>query len=493
MPRSVVTAGYPFFQYALNQWVFHTTTFRSQNTTTWDLWKYMVQTELTLWLESNWEPKAFLDQNDNWLPLGEQSDLQHNREQLVLCHKAILLAQFTGHRALLGQLFLVLQQQHAILSRRLLKALMTPKQIIIGTVSPISLTFTDADIHTNVISIIAQYVAFGGRLEMADMIDREKCSLNSAQEHSNGISHDICVMLCAGRPIPANNKWMQLSAQVSFSELDDELFNHITYTLMNSHLLYEARTVQKKTIVNLLIERDVDWWLKISDWISNNLKNWSTVNTLMRDSLKCALRSQDEHSVDLLIREKHVDWTDKGTMDHELIRYAIQFKNMNRGLRQQLIDSVIGSRSSAQITFEIQKREDERKEEEKGLSESQKQLSAGSVDYVVDFSDSTDSLDSIFSRGDPLYYHPSAFPEPVDVQEHPATEFEKEMILYGRSILEAVNRSDWDIAVALYKHDSGLIAAGKSEQRNLQIISKVLKCITQQGEFSPSCYVTEAA
>ncbi|KAH0440651.1 hypothetical protein CcaCcLH18_02321 [Colletotrichum camelliae] len=173
--------------------------------------------------------------------------------------------------------------------------------ILIGSNSPISLTLTEADIHANILDIISQYIAVGGRLEVSDLTDHEKCNLKSIEEHRSGISHDVCFMLCTGRSISVNRKWMQLSAQVSVSDLNDDLFQRITDTLMNSHILFESRTIKGKTILNLIIERDVNWWLALSDWMSNNLRTWLTVNTLMKDSLRFSLKSQDETSWTMIL------------------------------------------------------------------------------------------------------------------------------------------------------------------------------------------------
>ncbi|KAL3303674.1 Nacht domain protein, partial [Colletotrichum asianum] len=188
--NSAITLDYPFLKYASSQWVFHTTGFRSGKTETWNLWKSMLRTELTTWMDLNWLSKDPVSTTEDWLPPEEQADPEFGRSHLLSWHKAILLGAFTEHQTLMDHAFSVLGQHRAQLSSTLLRAFMSANHITIGLYSPLLFTLEDSDIHALVVHIFSRYIASGGRPDVAKTTKAEICNFKPTERHVFGVDQD---------------------------------------------------------------------------------------------------------------------------------------------------------------------------------------------------------------------------------------------------------------------------------------------------------------
>lgn len=336
---SAITLDYPFRKYASSQWVFHTTGFRSGKTETWNLWKSMLRTELTTWMDLNWQSKDPVSTTEDWLPPEEQADPEFGRSHLLSWHKAILLAAFIEHQTLMDHAFSILGQHRAQLSSTLLRAFMSANHITIGLHSPLLFTLEDSDIHALVVHIFSCYIASGGRPDVSKTTKAEMCNFKPSERHIFGVDQDVCTILCKGWRTPVQHEQMQFSARIAVRELDDDLRKNISDFFTD--LLYAWDwTLHEKTIVNLSIERGEEGWETISAAISS-CQDTNLIGTLMRHSLFFASTAQDFVSVDMLLATKSVKWARYDQLDYEIIQSALAFADMSPVSRRRFIDGFI--------------------------------------------------------------------------------------------------------------------------------------------------------
>ncbi|KAF4820526.1 Vegetative incompatibility protein HET-E-1 [Colletotrichum siamense] len=260
-------SDHPFLLYATKFWFGHTFSFDQSKTRTWGLWEDQVRRSILeddkSWANFGQQPPGFERFDlETWLTgdaslsAGKSKLLVSEMRRLVnpeviALHKAIIFADFIGHRPLLTHALMTLKKDRFHLLPDILELLLPTRRVF---QSPLERDgyIQEEKSHDGLVSLVAEYIASGGI-----MWPKARFRMFADPCHTtcqNTTLHEEMIRIIFGSGYEEDD-WLQLLAKIAVFKLSAETMLAIeTWIDSGKRCIHESRRSDDKDITNVILE-----------------------------------------------------------------------------------------------------------------------------------------------------------------------------------------------------------------------------------------------